>query len=128
MAKGVARNDQQEMSYLIKYITAALFALLSIKILTVSKLLKLLFYFYLFRNYKSKIMATTKIIVNSNGSLRVEGDFEVVDKSGNKYELGGRSLVSFCRCGLSGNKPFCDGSHKGHFEHEAVAFDLTAKK
>lgn len=73
-------------------------------------------------------MASTKITVNSNGSLRVEGDFEVVDKSGNKYELGGRSLVSFCRCGLSQNKPFCDGSHKGHFEHEAVAFNLTSKK
>lgn len=73
-------------------------------------------------------MATTKITVNSNGSLRVEGDFEVVDKEGKPYDLGGRSLVSFCRCGLSGNKPFCDGSHKGHFEHEAVAFDLPPRK
>lgn len=73
-------------------------------------------------------MASTKITVNSNGSLRVEGDFEVVDKDGNKYDLGGRSLVSFCRCGLSKNKPFCDGSHKGHFEHEAKAFDLPARK
>jgi CDGSH-type Zn-finger protein len=73
-------------------------------------------------------MATTKITVNSNGSLRVEGDFEVVDKNGNKYDLGGRQIVSFCRCGRSNNKPFCDGSHKGHFEHEAVAFDLPPKK
>ena len=73
-------------------------------------------------------MASTKITVNSNGSLRVEGDFEVVDKDGNTYDLGGRNLVSFCRCGLSKNKPFCDGSHKGHFEHEAVAFDLPPRK
>ncbi len=73
-------------------------------------------------------MASTKIKVNSNGSLRVEGDFEVVDQEGKTYDLGGRNLVSFCRCGLSGNKPFCDGSHKGHFEHAAVAFDLSKGK
>ena len=74
-------------------------------------------------------MAKTKITVNSNGSLRVEGDeFEIVDKEGNTYGLGGRTLVSICRCGLSNNKPFCDGSHKGHFEHDAKAFDLPPKK
>jgi len=32
-------------------------------------------------------MATTKVTVNSNGSLRVEGDLEIVDKNGNAYEL-----------------------------------------
>ncbi|TPE43536.1 CDGSH iron-sulfur domain-containing protein [Pontibacter mangrovi] len=74
-------------------------------------------------------MAKTKITVNNNGSLRIEGDdFEIVDKEGNSYGLGGRTLVSICRCGLSKNKPFCDGSHKGHFEHEAKAFDLPPKK
>lgn len=73
-------------------------------------------------------MASTKITVNSNGSLRIEGDFELVDKNGATYGLGGRELVSLCRCGFSKNKPFCDGSHKGHFEHEAVAFDLPPKK
>lgn len=73
-------------------------------------------------------MANTKITVNPNGSLRIEGDFEIVDKSGKNYDLGGRTLVSICRCGLSQNKPFCDGSHKGHFEHEAEAFDLPPKK
>lgn len=73
-------------------------------------------------------MAGTKITVNSNGSLRVEGDFEIVDKDGNRYDLGGRTLISICRCGRSNNKPFCDGSHRSHFEHEAVAFDLPPKK
>jgi len=70
----------------------------------------------------------TKIVVNSNGSLKVEGDFEVVDALGGVYNLQGRTVVSFCRCGRSANKPFCDGSHKGHFEHEATAFDLPPKK
>ena len=73
-------------------------------------------------------MATTKITINSNGSVKVEGDFEVVDKSGGKYDLGGREIISLCRCGMSKTKPFCDGSHKGHFEHEAVAFALPPKK
>ena len=73
-------------------------------------------------------MSKTKITVNNNGSLRIEGDFEVMDKTGAIYNLGGRDVVSFCRCGLSKNKPFCDGSHNGHFEHNAVAFDLPPKK
>ncbi len=73
-------------------------------------------------------MANTKITVNSNGSLKVEGDFEITDKEGNVYDLGGREIISFCRCGLSQNKPFCDGAHKGHFEHDAKAFALPPKK
>ena len=73
-------------------------------------------------------MATTKITVKNNGSLKIEGDFEIVDVNGNIYGLGGREVLSICRCGLSQNKPFCDGSHKGHFEHEAVAFDLLPKE
>ena len=73
-------------------------------------------------------MATTTIKVNNNGSLRIEGDFQITDKDGNIYDLGGRTVVSLCRCGRSANKPFCDSSHKGHFEHEAVAFALPPKK
>lgn len=69
-----------------------------------------------------------KITVRNNGSLLIEGDFEIVDKDGKIYGLGGRPLVSICRCGRSQNKPFCDGSHKGHFEHEATAFDLPERK
>ena len=73
-------------------------------------------------------MAATKITVNNNGSLKIEGEIELVDKNGMPYYLGGREVISLCRCGLSKNKPFCDGSHKGHFEHDAVAFDLPPKK
>ena len=73
-------------------------------------------------------MGTTKITVNNNGSLKVEGDFVIVDKNGEAYNLQGREIISLCRCGMSKNKPFCDGSHKDHFEHEAIAFDLPPKK
>ncbi|HMS68613.1 MAG: CDGSH iron-sulfur domain-containing protein [Saprospiraceae bacterium] len=71
---------------------------------------------------------STKITVLSNGSLRLEGDFEIVDVTGTNYELQGRTVLSLCRCGLSANKPFCDGSHKGGFDHDAVAFALPPKK
>jgi len=73
-------------------------------------------------------MLKTKLTINDNGSVKIEGDFEIVDKSGNAYGLQGRTVLSICRCGLSKNKPFCDGAHKGHFEHNAVAFDLPPKK
>ncbi len=73
-------------------------------------------------------MKTTKITVLSNGSLKVQGDFEICDKDGQIYNLQGREVVSLCRCGRSSNKPFCDGSHKGHFDHDATAFDLPPKK
>ena len=73
-------------------------------------------------------MAATRLTINNNGSVKIEGDFEIVDKAGNVYGLAGRDVVSICRCGHSKNKPFCDGSHKGNFEHEAVAFNLPPKK
>lgn len=57
-------------------------------------------------------MAGTKITVFSNGPIRIEGDFEIVDQEGRAFGLGGRSIVTVCRCGHSGNLPFCDGSHK----------------
>lgn len=73
-------------------------------------------------------MATTKITVNNNGSLKIEGDFEILDKDGNAYDLAGRDIVSLCRCGHSKNKPFCDGSHRDNFTHESIAFALPPKK
>lgn len=73
-------------------------------------------------------MSKTKITVNPNGSLKIEGNFEIVDKAGNHYDLQGREVLGLCRCGQSKNKPFCDGSHNGNFEHESIAFALPPKK
>ncbi|MEZ4910316.1 MAG: CDGSH iron-sulfur domain-containing protein [Saprospiraceae bacterium] len=70
----------------------------------------------------------TKITVLNNGSLKVDGDFVLVDANGTPYDLNERTIISLCRCGLSANKPFCDGSHKQNFEHEAIAFGLPPKK
>jgi CDGSH-type Zn-finger protein len=68
---------------------------------------------------------TTRITPKPNGSLRIEGEFEIVDIEGNRYDLGGRTIISLCRCGQSKNKPFCDGSHKTTgFVAESRAFAL----
>jgi CDGSH-type Zn-finger protein len=71
-------------------------------------------------------VAGTKITVNSNGPLRVEGDFELVDQTGKAYGLAGRTVISLCRCGHSANRPFCDGSHKReNFNCVSAARDLA---
>ncbi len=69
-------------------------------------------------------MSKTKLIINRNGSIKIEGDFEIIDSEGTVYGLGNRTALGLCRCGLSVNKPFCDGSHRNSFEHEPTAFDL----
>jgi CDGSH-type Zn-finger protein len=74
-------------------------------------------------------MAATKITVTSNGPIRVEGDFEIVDPAGHPFGLAGRTVISFCRCGHSANKPFCDGSHKTcAFTDAVVARELPPPK
>jgi CDGSH-type Zn-finger protein len=71
----------------------------------------------------------TKITVNNNGSLRIEGEIEIYDGAGAKYDLVGRTIISLCRCGQSNNKPFCDGSHaRCGFESQVVATVLPAPK
>ena len=69
----------------------------------------------------------TKITVNNNGSIRIEGDFEICDPQGGKFGLGGRSVIGLCRCGQSANKPFCDGAHaRTGFQDPVIARDLPA--
>jgi len=74
-------------------------------------------------------MAATKITVNNNGPVKIEGDFEILDPQGQAFGLAGRTVISLCRCGHSANKPFCDGSHKTvGFTDTVVARDLPAPK
>jgi CDGSH-type Zn-finger protein len=74
-------------------------------------------------------MAATKITVNNNGALRVEGDFEIVDPQGTPFGLAGRIVIGLCRCGRSANKPFCDGSHNSSgFMDNVVARELPPPK
>ncbi|MEJ2008814.1 MAG: CDGSH iron-sulfur domain-containing protein [Acidobacteriota bacterium] len=67
-------------------------------------------------------MPATKITVRNNGSLRIEGDFEICDSEGAVFDLAGRTSIGLCRCGHSENKPFCDGTHrKVGFQSEVKA-------
>jgi CDGSH-type Zn-finger protein/uncharacterized Fe-S cluster protein YjdI len=50
------------------------------------------------------------VVCQKDGSLAVTGDFELVDVKGAVVARGNAAWL--CRCGGSGNKPFCDGTHK----------------
>ena len=55
------------------------------------------------------ISAESLVEVAPNGPLLVYGNIIVKDKEGN--ETHKNKVTAFCRCGQSGNKPYCDGSH-----------------
>lgn len=46
-----------------------------------------------------------------DGPLLVRGDVEILLASGQPAPRR-RATVALCRCGASGIKPYCDGSHK----------------
>jgi CDGSH-type Zn-finger protein len=46
-----------------------------------------------------------------DGPLIVRGDFRLLDQDGAEIDPG-RDTIALCRCGKSGIKPFCDGTHK----------------
>jgi CDGSH-type Zn-finger protein len=46
-----------------------------------------------------------------DGPLIIRGDFRLVDQDGAEIDPG-RNTIALCRCGKSGIKPFCDGTHK----------------
>ena len=53
--------------------------------------------------------AETTVEPRPNGPLFVRGAVRIVDPDGHLIREDTR--VALCRCGGSGNKPFCDGSH-----------------
>ena len=55
-------------------------------------------------------MDNAKITVLDKGPYLVKGKFVFVDKDGKEEEKDGN--IALCRCGLSANKPFCDGAHR----------------
>ena len=44
-----------------------------------------------------------------SGPLWVRGEIPIESEDGMQYEI--RNRVTLCRCGMSNNKPFCNGSH-----------------
>jgi CDGSH-type Zn-finger protein len=67
-------------------------------------------------------MADNNIEVRENGPLRFTGPITITDKDGKNYSIPEGEWVSFCRCGKSEKKPFCDSAHRGAgFEAESSA-------
>jgi uncharacterized Fe-S cluster protein YjdI len=50
------------------------------------------------------------IKIMKNGPLVVTGKIKLTDSNGKEYKT--YSITSLCRCGASGNLPFCDGTHR----------------
>ncbi|MFL0268998.1 CDGSH iron-sulfur domain-containing protein [Candidatus Clostridium radicumherbarum] len=59
-------------------------------------------------------MANVKIQAIDDGPFMVKGEVEIVDGEGNTMDT--KEECYLCRCGLSKNKPYCDGSHKDKFQ------------
>ncbi len=51
-----------------------------------------------------------EITVTLDGPLKIDGSVEICAGTGHTIDRTVRTFL--CRCGHSGNKPFCDGSHK----------------
>lgn len=49
------------------------------------------------------------VVPTPDGPYRVTGGVQVLDADGAPYEV--RNRQTLCRCGGSGNKPFCNGTH-----------------
>jgi len=48
-----------------------------------------------------------------NGPYVIQGPVRIVDHQGNEFTPPpGKPVIALCRCGQSGNRPFCDGSHR----------------
>lgn len=53
-----------------------------------------------------------EIKVVPNGPLLMNGPLEIKTPDGSSHTVGEGEKTALCRCGQSGKKPFCDGTHK----------------
>ena len=63
-------------------------------------------------------MSETQIKVSPNGPLLCNGPLTITDPAGNEHHVPEGVSIALCRCGLSTEKPFCTGSHRGNFSSE----------
>ena len=74
-------------------------------------------------------MSTIEITVNNDGPLRISAtEIVLKDAAGQKFDLGGREVISLCRCGQSAKKPFCDGSHRNAGFQSTVEAEALSPK
>ena len=56
-------------------------------------------------------MPDVKILIRPNGPYLIEGPIALTNAAGKSFDTGVNKNIALCRCGASGNKPFCDGTH-----------------
>ncbi len=61
-------------------------------------------------NFEASDGGELYVETTTNGPLHVTGSFTVLSSKGEPIYQG--TDETFCRCGASGNKPFCDGTHE----------------
>ena len=71
------------------------------------------------RSAKELAMSDVNITPSKNGPYLVSGPVHLTDVDGR--EIPHSQHIALCRCGHSGNKPFCDGTHL------TIDFDGTLK-
>jgi CDGSH-type Zn-finger protein len=54
-------------------------------------------------------MTEITITPTDDGPYLVRGNVTLLDAEGSPYEVG--ETIALCRCGRSGTRPFCDGTH-----------------
>ena len=68
------------------------------------------------RDTDNEQLLPQSVAVIDDGPLWVTGGVPVTTSTGQAVEV--RNRVTLCRCGGSGNKPLCDGSHKAAGFHD----------
>ncbi len=59
--------------------------------------------------FKKSISVIEDVPARVSGPIWAKGGILLISSDGTLYEV--RNRMSLCRCGKSGNKPFCDGTH-----------------
>ena len=59
------------------------------------------------------VYSGNSIMVRPDGPLICKGDTEITLQNADGDLILKDKEFALCRCGLSNNKPFCDGTHKG---------------
>jgi len=71
-------------------------------------------------------MSKIHIKGRENGPYLIQGSATYTDADGAEQVTPG-ATIALCRCGASGNKPFCDGSHrKIEFKAPLIHLDVDA--
>lgn len=71
-------------------------------------------------------------VMKVSGPIWVKGGIRIESADGESYEI--RNRVTLCRCGMSSNKPFCNGAHAsvqfrdGLYEENVQNADATQKQ